>query len=230
MRGCRDPDYSSVSGDYPDGWQSYSNALAGYYAQYRTLAAHVKAVWRVHSQQPISTSPGASTQVLCGFFWGNENSLAMASPTTEIGCRQAKQNSPRCNNLGLKWNWIQRVTGAVSGSPDPSRRFMSKFFDLRKADRSHAPYGNFRGSSAVPLTTGRVGNVPLGHTAWCLDTPPGSAYPTDEMYLRVFAASQDVGNTSGVDATYALPLVHCDIEIDYYVMFYDVAYQDLGDP
>jgi len=222
LRGARDPDYTNVPGDYPDGWQSLSAAVNGYYKQYRTLAASVSVVWRITSTQTATTQ---STTQIVGMCWGNESFLAQALPTTEVECKQFAQNCPRVNNTGIKWRFNQRSTNGVSASPTPARLKQRKFFNLRKMDRSHTPYGNVFGSNLVPLTNGRIGRA-AGQTAWCQDTPPGAAYPTDEIYLTLWAAAQ----TSNNNTLFPLPYVTADIEINYYVMFFDPLFQNQGDP
>ena len=181
-------------------------------------------VWRTSS----TVGPtAAASNVIYAMQWGNERALATShTAENEQKCRQIAQNCPRSDNRGIMWRFYQRSSNGFAASIQPPRTRMRKFFDLRRMDKSYTPYGNVFGSSLVPLTNGRIGRA-AGQTAWCLDAPPGSAYPTDEVYLTLSCSAQDQYPSVPDNV---MPITTCDLTITYYVMFYDVAYQAAGDP
>lgn len=165
---------------------------------------------------------------MLGATWGNENYLAssFSVPLDDTAARQFAQNCPRTDNAGIMWRINQRNTIGVSASPLMPQIKMRKFFNLRKQDRSWTPYGNvFPSAGVLNPTAGRPG-YQGGQTAYTFDSVlnPGQCYPTDELYLTLFAAS-----LPSPAVNLPLPIITVSVTLTYYVQFYDVEYQNEGD-
>jgi len=228
LRGAWDPDYSGTGGQFPDGWRNLGagTGTQGFYRQYRTLGCSMSLSFRPSS---AATTGAASIQNIFGYLTGNSDSLSLALPLDEQDCRQYAQNCPRTSNGSIKWRWHQRNATGASATPSPIRIKFKKYWRLGgRTDKSRYPFGqsDIYTVATVPATNNRVG-VAGAQSARTDSSIPFTAnnLPIDEIYLKIFALAQ-----SSDLVVEPLCKVEVEINMTYYVQFFDVIYQGPGDP